>query len=1148
MKHSRFVHLHLHTDYSFLDGACRIEPLVEKAVSLKMPALAVTDHGNMCGAIKFYKYCISKGVKPIIGCEFYVAPKSRKDRSKESGSSCHMTLLAKGPEGYLNLMRMNEIAYSEGFYHKPRVDMETIEKHSKGIIALSGCLQGRVATHIREGNSSKALEEAGRLNEIFGKGNFYLEMMDTGVPDQKKVNRELAGITAKTGIECVATNDCHYIEKDDAYAQEILMCIGTGKKIDDPAHLKFSTEEYYLKSEEEMKKLFKEYPEAVENTVKVAEKCNLQIEFDQNLLPEYSVPEKMTKQEYLEKLCLDGIRKRYGKTKKEVKERLDTELAVINRLGFAGYFLICWDFVNFARQNDIPVGPGRGSGAGSIVSYLLGITNLDPLNYGLLFERFLNPDRKTMPDLDIDFADTGRDRVIEYVKEKYGRDRVGQIATFSTLKARAAVRDVGRVLDIPYDTVDKVAKMVPPDNYLCRSIEEVAELKNVYESDDRMKQMLDIASRIEGCKRQPGVHAAGVVIAKDQLSRFVPRGVSADNRYVTQYEGEDLVDLGLLKMDFLGLRSLSIIQMAVDNVKKQKKTDLDLDSMPMDDKKTFRLISNSETLGVFQIESSGFRDMLRKMDVTRFEDIIALVALYRPGVMASGMTEEYIERKNKVKPVVYWDPSLEEILKETYGIVLYQEQVMQVARKLANFSPAQADDMRKAMSKKIPEALQKLQQHFVEGAVKNGLGRKKAEEIFDNLSKFGAYGFNKSHSAAYATLAYQTAYLKTNYPTEYMCALLTCEMGDTDKVAQYVEECRRMGIEVKAPSVQESEADFTIEKEGVIRYGLQAVKNVGSAAIESIIKARSREKFKSFYDFCSRVDMQKVNKRVIESLVKSGAFDWVNAGRRPLFEVIDNAMSQASAFQKDAKAGQTSFFEVIDGGDSPEIEITDRKEWHENELLAFEKDSLGFFFSGHPLGKYAAQMQSLTTASIEAVRNRFSTGAEITIGGLIKHPKKIKTRKGDMMMAFMLEDLSGLIDVVVFPSAYSEETAQVASEDELAVVIGKLDERRGRKQCIADKILPFEEAKTKLVRKIVLRLNSMLTDEAELERLKKIISKFPGEVAVEFEVQTKKYGWVKISTNAKTRISESLLKELNKELGKESISLIGAAQAAQAGS
>lgn len=1137
MKHSRFIHLHVHTDYSFLDGACRIEPLVKKAAEYKMQALAITDHGVMCGAIKFYKACMSYGIKPIIGCEFYIAAASHKDKNK---GNLHMTLLARDYEGYMNLMKLNELAFIDGFYHKPRVDMELIEKHSRGLLALSGCLQGKISKLILDDRIPRATEEALKYNNIFGDGNFYLEMMNSGMSEQKKVNKYLNEISKKTGIKCVATNDCHYINKDDAYAQEILMCIGTAKTIDDPKHLKFSTEEYYLKSAEDMKELFKEYPEAVENTMEVAQLCNLKIDYGNSYLPEYDVPGNISKQEYLKKLCREGIKERYGKLTKEVKERLNIELDVIGNLGYAGYFLICWDFVNYARKNNIPVGPGRGSGAGSIVSYLLGITNLDPLKYGLLFERFLNPDRKTLPDLDIDFADIGRDQVIEYVKEKYGNDRVGQIATFQTLKARAAIRDVGRVLDIPLTTVDKIAKMIPFETTIFRAMEEIGELKDLYNSDDRIRQMLDIARKIEGCKRQPSIHAAGVVIAKDNLSNFVPRGVSSDNRTVTQYEGDDLVELGLLKMDFLGLRSLTVIQRALNNVKEQKGVDINISKIDLSDKKTYKLLKSAESVGVFQIESEGFQDLLRKLSISRFEDIVALVALYRPGVMASGMTNEFIERKKDPKKISYPHPSLEDILKDTYGVILYQEQVMDVARKLAGFSPAQADDMRKAMSKKIPETLNQMREDFITGAVKNKIVKHSAEKIFDTLSKFGAYGFNKSHSAAYATLAYQTAYLKANYPTEYMCALLTCEMHDTDKIAEYVAECERMGLEVKKPDVVKSKVGFSIEGKNVIRYGLRAVKNVGTAAIESIIKSSTeKEGFRTFYDFCTKVNLQKVNKRVIESLVKSGAFDFLDKGRRPLFKVVDYVMSQAVSYQKDIKSGQTSFLEVFDGDDVPEVDINDHREWHENEMLVYEKEALGYYFSGHPLTKYARDISNLTSGQLKQIKEKWPLGTDIILGGMVKHRKQLKTRAGDQMLVFMLEDLTDTIEAIIFPSAFSTEINQAIQEDALLVIKGKIDDNRGRRQCVVESVIPLEEARTKLVGKMVLQLNTIGTDRKGIKHIKKIIDKYPGDVAVEFEIKTKKFDIIKVSTDTRTRISDSLLEELGRTIGKDSISLIG---------
>ncbi len=1140
MKHSRFVHLHVHTDYSFLDGAARIEPLVKRAAEYKMPALAITDHGNMCGAIKFYKTCMSHGIKPIIGCEMYVSLNNREDKTKGNN---HLTVLARNYDGYMNLMRLNELAYAEGFYHKPRVDMELIKKYSKGLVALSGCLKGKIAQLILADRQERAVEEAIKFNEIFGKGNFFLEMMSSGIPEQKKINKCLYEISKETGIKYVATNDCHYIGSDDAYAQEILMCIGTGKKIDDPAHLKFSTEDYYLKSEEEMRELFKEYPDAINNSISVAELCNLKIEFGNNYLPEYKVPGKQTKQEYLENLCKQGVKSRYGRLSKEVKERLAMELDAIGNLGFAGYFLICWDFVSFAKENNIPVGPGRGSGAGSIVSYLLGITSLDPLKYNLLFERFLNPARKTLPDLDIDFGDTGREKVIEYVKEKYGRDRVGQIATFQTLKARAAIRDVGRVLDVPLSVVDNIAKLIPHDTTIFKASTEVAELKSIYNSEERIKQMLDIARKIEGCKRQPGVHAAGVVIAKDDLSKFVPRGVSSDNRGVTQYEGEDLVELGLLKMDFLGLRALTIIQKAVGNIKKQKGIELDINSIDINDNNTFKLLQKAESLGVFQIESEGFQDLLRKLSISRFEDIIALVALYRPGVMASGMTDEFINRKKDSSKIKYPHKSLEDILSDTYGVILYQEQVMQVARKLANFSPSQADDMRKAMSKKIPEKLQHMREDFIKGAMDNKMNKSSAEKVFDTLSKFGGYGFNKSHSAAYATLAYQTAYLKANYPTEYMCALLTCEMNDTDKVALYVSECERMGIKIKNPSVLKSNVEFTIEGDCEIRYGLKAIKNVGIAAIESIIHSRLKHReFKTFYDFCSKVDLQKVNKRVIESLTRAGAFDYLKKGRRPLFEMIELAMAKAALHQQDIRTGQTSFFNVFDGDDVPEIEITDHKEWHDNEMLIYEKEALGFYFSGHPLAKHADEITRLTSGELKTIKENLQPGTEIVIGGMVKHRKQIKTRSGDIMLVFMLEDLSDTIEAIIFPSAYTVEFAQEIKDDALIVISGKIDDNRGRRQVVVDNIIPLVEARNRLVGKIVIKLNAIGTNNLEIDRIKKIIDKYPGNIQVEFEIKTKKFDIIKVSTDTKARISDSMIEELGTAIGKDAVSLIGKVQ------
>ncbi|MGM0567688.1 MAG: DNA polymerase III subunit alpha [Elusimicrobiota bacterium] len=1141
MKHSRFVHLHLHTDYSFLDGACRIEPLVERAAELRMPALAITDHGNMCGAVKFYKACVKAGIKPIIGCEFYVAASSRAEKGKTSGPNYHMTLLAKGKEGYINLMKLNEAAYRDGFYRKPRIDDDILRKHKNDLIALSGCLQGKVSALIVDGRKQRALEEAEKYRDMFGKENFYLEMMDTGIKEQKKVNENLISIARQTGIGYVATNDCHYIKKEDAYAQEILMCVGTKKTIEDPNRMRFENDEYYLKTREEMEKLFEKTPEALENTVKIAQMCNLEIEFGKDLLPDYEVPAGMTKPQYLEKTAMEGIKDRYGKSNPEVLERLKMELEVINKLGYAGYFLICRDFVNYARENNIPVGPGRGSGAGSIVSYLLKITDLDPLKYDLLFERFLNPDRKTMPDLDIDFADDGRDRVIEYVKEKYGRDRVGQICTFSTLKARAALRDVARVLSVPLAKADKLAKMIPPDKTVYKALNEVDELNKEYRTDKSVEQLLDMASKIEGVKRQPSVHAAGVVIATDTLSNFVPRGVAADKLAVTQYEGDDLDELGMLKIDFLGLRSLSIIQKAVENIKKHRNREIDISTIPIDDKNTFNLLKRAETAGVFQVESQGFQDLLRKLDITDFKEIIALVALYRPGVMSSGMTDEYIERKKNPSKIKYPHKSLKSFLKETYGVILYQEQVMRVARELADFSPARADDMRKAMSKKIPGVLEKMRDEFIKGALKTGkLSKSKAANVFDQLAQFGSYGFNKSHSAAYATLAYQTAYLKANYPDEYMCALLSCEMHNTDKISYYVSECTRMGLDILPPSVNKSFHDFSIEEENKIRYGLKAVKNAGSGAIEQIIRARKDGYFKSLYDFLTRVDLQKVNKRVIESLIKAGAFDFLEKGRRPLIECLDTALAQAAVVQNDIKVGQTSFFEVIDGEEKPEVEINTKLKWNEHEILNNEKDALGFYLSGHPLARYKKEISGIISGEIKDCADEETfDGKPVVLGGMIKRKKITKTRKGKKMAIFVLEDLSGELECVLFPSAYDESLRGKLQEDSMVVISGKMDFSRGSAQCIADKIYDIKNAKGELADKLNLKINSVGMDPRAIKNLKNIIARYPGNTAVEFRVKTRKFDWVRISTEMKMRVNDNIVDEIKKELGEEAVALTG---------
>ncbi len=1152
MTHANFVHLHNHSEYSLLDGTCSIldlkgkpGPLLMQAYNFKMPALAITDHGNLFGAIQFYKAAIDSGVKPIIGCEVYVAGSSRFDRTARriAEASYHLTLLAKNEEGYKNLIKLVSMGYLEGFYYRPRIDKELLSIYNKGLIGLSGCLNGEVARDILKDDLERARLTIYEYKQIFGEDNFYLEIQDHGLSDQKKINPVLVEFSKRESVPLVATNDCHYLKKSDAYAQEVFLCIGTAKKMNDSDRLKFPSDEFYFKSPKEMEELFKEIPEALINSVKIAEKCNLEINFNQIYLPHYQIAdssENLDFDTYLKNLCEEGLKKRYSEITSQIKDRLEYELKIIKEMDYASYFLIVWDFIKYARQNNIPVGPGRGSGAGSLVAYTLQITNIDPLHYGLLFERFLNPERVSMPDLDIDFSDEGRDAVINYVREKYGEANVAQIVTFGTLGARQVIRDVGRVLDIPLVEVDRIAKLIPaePGINLATAVNLSPELANLVHSDEKIKHLYEVSSRLEGLTRHISKHAAGIVISKDELTNYVPFCKNTKGDVTTQYDGESLVKLGLLKVDFLGIRTLTVIKNTLNIVKRIKNIEIDIDHIPLDDKNTYNLFSEAKTMGIFQLESSGMRDLLKKFQPNVLEDIIALVALYRPGPMGSGMLDDFVARKHKKVKVQYDHPLLEPILKETYGIILYQEQVIQMAIKLAGFSPGQADLLRRAMGKKIPEEIEKQRHSFIEGAAKNGIKDCKANKIFDLIAKFGGYGFNKSHSASYALLSYQTAYLKTNFPVEYMASLLTSEMGNTDKIALYINECQEMGIQILPPDVNESRADFTVVEEG-LRFGLAAVKNVGMGAIDCMIKARRREdKFTSLYDFCKRVDLKTANRRVIESLIKCGAFDSLGQYRAVLFENLDKTLEKATAIQKDVLAGQKSFFDLIDK-DASEIN-SDRfagigHEWAENKLLEFEKEVLGFYVTGHPLAKYESEMKEYVTATTDQL-SELPDGKQIRIGGIINKVKHSNTKKGERMAVFELQDLKGNIPVVVFPSAYNVQTTKLIDVDKIVIVCGQINRRREYPQIILEKIVPVSQMREELTSAVHIKLQTVGLEEDTLSSLKKTLEKHRGICPVFLRFKTPHHGELALkSTNIRVFPSETLLKDVEDLIGKDSV-------------
>jgi len=851
--HSNFVHLHTHTEYSLLDGACRIKELVAKAKKYKMPALAITDHGVMYGVIQFYKEAIRQGVKPIIGCEVYVAPNSRFDKSTQRKETpYHLILLAKNNEGYKNLIKLVTLSYLEGFYYKPRIDKKILKEYSKGLIGLSACLKGEIPYYILQNNLNKVKEVAIDFVSIFGEDNFYLELQKNGIPEQEIVNENLIKIGQELSIPLVATNDIHYLEKKDASAHEILLCIQTATNLDDPKRLKFTTDKFYFCSPEEMNQNFSEIPQAIENTIRIAERCNLKINFKQAQLPEFSVPPNYNISSYLKELCYNGLKERYTTITRELEERLEYELSVIEKMGFVPYFLIVWDFVRYAKEKNIMVGPGRGSAAGSLVAYCLKITNVDPMAYGLLFERFLNPERISMPDFDIDFCYERREEVIEYVSKKYGEDKVAQIITFGTMAARAAIRDVGRALGIPYSQVDTIAKMIPwePNITIKKALNIESGLEDLIKKDKNIKKLIDIASSLEGLARHASTHAAGIVLSQKPLTDYVPLQKTTEGEICTQYAMAELEELGLLKMDFLGLRTLTVIGNALEIIKHTQGKEVDINQIPLDDQLVYKMLSQGNCTGIFQLESEGMRDLVKRLKPESIEDIAALLALYRPGPLGSGMIEDFINRKKGIVKIKYPHPRLESILKETYGVIIYQEQVMKIASELAGFTLGQADILRKAMGKKQKAVMEKQREIFIKGAQKNGIGKSTATEIFDLIAYFAGYGFNKSHSVSYAFISYQTAYLKTHYPVEYMASLLTSVMGNNDKVALYIKECKNMHIDILPPDINQSLVNFTVVRENTIRFGLAAVKNVGEKAIESIIKERKKKsKFSSLLDF-----------------------------------------------------------------------------------------------------------------------------------------------------------------------------------------------------------------------------------------------------------------------------------------------------------
>jgi DNA polymerase-3 subunit alpha len=1123
-----FVHLHLHTEYSLLDGACHIDELVDQAARFGMKSLAITDHGNMFGAVHFHDACRDKGLKPILGCEVYVATGSRFDKSALGITDAyhHLTLLASNSVGYHNLVRLVSLAYTEGFYHRPRIDKELLQKHNEGLIALSGCLSSEIGTALRNGNEAAALTTIGELGEIFSNGRFLLELMEHGIEDQKRVARALVRMHERTGLPLVATNDAHYLLRDDAHAHEVLLCIGTGKKLQDEERFRFDVPEFYLKSAEEMARVFPDHPESLANTLRVAEMCDFKLE-GVSTLPRFDVPTGFTIDSYFEKVTRDGFAERERSLRPlaeagrlrfpiaDYEARLDKEIGVIRRVGFGGYFLIVWDFIRYARERQIPVGPGRGSAAGSLVAWSLRITDIDPIENGLIFERFLNEERISPPDIDIDFCENRRGEVIEYVTRKYGRENVAQIITFGTMKSKAVVRDVGRVLDMSYGDVDKIAKMIPFDlkMTLDKALAESPPLQDAYQKDPKVKELIDISRRLEGTTRHASTHAAGVVISPQPLTDLVPLFKGTTGDVTTQFDMKGVERIGLLKMDFLGLRTLTLIDNCVKMVAEATGEKLDPDRFPLDDAKTYELFTAGKTSGLFQFESDGMRDILKRFKPDRLEHLTALNALYRPGPMQ--MIDDFIRRRHGQTRVVYEHPLLEPILQETYGVMVYQEQVMHIASALAGFTLGEADILRKAMGKKKADVMATQKAQFLKGCADRGVAVKKATRIWDLMEQFAGYGFNKSHSAAYAWLAYQTAYLKANYPAWFMAALLTSERANTDKMVLYIGECRGMSIRVLPPDVNESDMFFSVVRRGEnggdeqpppaqddLRFGLAAIKNVGEGAVEAILSVRKETgRFQSLFDFCERVDLRAVNRRVIESFVKSGSFDSLEPQRSSLFAAIDRAMETGQKQQRDREQGQHSLFGMLaGGGDGAPVppRIPQTVPWGEGERLAFEKESLGFFISGHPLERFRAELEQWVTCTTGRLSERAEM-PEVSMGGIITGLRLIKTKKGDRMASFLLEDLEGSVEALVFPETYKKTAGRLA-DDQLVLVKGKaemLDEGRGR-ILVAD-VLPLEQAKLAEARFVTIRVAVSCWDRSKGERLRDILGSHRGECPVTLE-------------------------------------------------
>lgn len=1106
-----FIHLHNHSDYSLLDGASKVDQLVEAAIAMGMPAMAITDHGNLFGAVQFYTTARKQGLKPIIGCEIYVAKESRHKKTGGGDQSNHLILLAEDTAGYQNLSKLVSYGYMEGFYYKPRIDKELLSRYSKGLIALSGCLKGSVPQLLQMDQFDAAVEEAAALRDIFGSGNFYLELQDHGLPAQSRVNPSLLHISKTTGIPFVCTNDSHYLRRDDSVAHDVLLCIGTGKTVQETDRMHYATDQFYFKSSEEMGDVWGHLPEAMLNTVRIAERCNLTIETSQPL-PPFEVAAGYTSDSYFEKVVGEGYAERrkhleqlaaQGHLKyplKAYEERLAFEIEMIKQMKFSSYFLIVWDLIKYARDHSIPVGPGRGSVVGSLVAYSLRITEIDPLQYELFFERFLNPERIAPPDIDMDFCMNRRAEVIDYVARKYGRDNVCQIITFGTMAAKGVIRDVGRSLDIPYAEVDRIAKLIPNElnATIDKALEQEPRLKEEMKNP-QIEKLIAIAKKLEGLSRHASTHAAGVVIAPKPLVELIPLYKSNKEEITTQFSMKDLEAIGLLKMDFLALATLTVIDNTVKRVREEKAIDLDLSSIPLNDTKVYELFSEARTNGIFQFESGGMKAELRRLKPERFEDLIALNALYRPGPMQ--MIPDFIKRKHGLIEVRYLHPVLEETLKETYGVIVYQEQVMQIASKMSGFSLGEADVLRKAMGKKQASIMAAMRDQFIEGAKKNKIPEKTAVQVFDLMEDFAEYGFNKSHSTAYALLAYQTAYLKVHFPVQFMASLLSSEIGNTEKIVMYIAECKDMGIPVLPPDINESELNFH-SLGGKIRFGMLAIRNVGEGAIRSILQYRSqRGRFRSLFQFCEEVDSRAVNKRVLESLIKGGALDSLGWKRSQLMDMADAAIEHGQKVQRDRESGQKGLFSDLLGGQAaiPETQPPDIPEWSLEQRLAFEKETLSYYVSGHPLDRFGAELSRFARKSLAEIIGE-GKSAECKVAGIVTDSRTRRTRKGDLMAVFTLEDLTGAVETVVFPSSYVKFEPFLET-DTPVLVSGRFEvEDENSRKIIASDIQPLSGIAERNARILCIRAAVLSLSPAAATELQRLLDRNPGETGVDLEL------------------------------------------------